>query len=260
MVDIHTHILWGLDDGAQTFKQSLEMLHIAHDSGTTDIVATPHSNAEYTFAPERIAQCIAALRAAAQPIPNLHTGCDFHLSFENVDRALQAPAKYTVAQKQYLLVECPDYRVGPETETVLARLLDTGLIPVVTHPERNPVLQNDLPRLNAWVNLGCLLQLTAMSITGGFGGKARSSALQILGHGIAHFIASDAHDPVHRNPSLTGAFQSVARRHGSETAQTLFFTNPMNAIHGRPIPLPPATEPEVRRKWWCFWRSQNAYI
>jgi len=259
MVDIHSHFLWGLDDGARSFEESLEMLRIALESGTTDIVATPHSNTEYAFAPALIEERLAQLRSAGTPMPTIHTGCDFHLSFENVDRALQSPVTYTIAGSQYLLVECPDFRVGPETETVLARLLDTGLIPVVTHPERNPVLQNDVTRLRAWVELGCRIQLTALSITGGFGRTARASATRILKHGLAHFVASDAHDPVHRSPSMAAAFHHVADLLGDEQAQSLFLINPMNAISGNPLAIAPAATAEPVSKWWRFWRSGNAY-
>ena len=254
MVDIHSHILWGLDDGAKSFEQSLEMLRISVESGVTDIVATPHSNAEYTYSPGLMRERVTQLREAGTSMPAIHTGCDFHLSFENVDHALREPAKYSIGGRQYILVECPNFRVGPETETVLGRLLDTGLIPVVTHPERNPVLQRDMERLSAWVNLGCLIQVTALSITGGFGRSAHTSAVQLLKRGIVHFVASDAHDPVHRTPRLTDAFAQVAKLCGNEVARTLFFTNPMDALKGIPIAIKQEAAPEARRKWWSVWR------
>ncbi len=253
MVDIHNHILWGLDDGAGTFEQSLEMVRIALKSGTTDIIATPHLSAKYAFDPQAMEEKIAHLRSAGMTTPAIHTGCDLYLSMENISRVLHEPAKYTIARGQYLLVQCSDTSIGPGTESVLARILDAGLIPVISHPERNPILQNDVERLSAWVDLGCRMQLTAMSITGGFGIKARSSALRILVRGLAHFVASDAHDPVHRSPSMTGAFHRVANRFGYEEAQRLFVINPMYAVRGIPIETAPA--PETTHKWWCFWRS-----
>ena len=255
MVDIHSHILWGLDDGARSFEQSLEMVRIALESGTTDIVATPHSNGKYAFDPLRMEEKIAQLRSAGKSMPAIHTGCDLYLGVENVGRAIREPAKYTIARGRYLLVQCSDSCAGPETETALERLLDAGLIPVVAHPERNPVLRNDIGRLSAWVELGCRMQLTAMSIDGGFGGTARSSAWQILERGLAHFIASDAHDPARRGPSMADAFQRVANRFGFERAQALFVINPMNAVRGMPVAIVPANAPRTARKWWCFRRS-----
>ena len=252
MVDIHSHILWGLDDGARSFEQSLEMVRIALASGTTDIVATPHANEKYAFEPLRMEEKIAQLRAAGKTMPAIHTGCDLHLGAENVDRAIREPGKYTIAHGRYLLVQCSDSCAGPETGTALERLLGTGLIPVITHPERNPVLRDDFCRLSAWVELGCRMQLTAMSINGGFGRTARSSAWQLLERGLAHFIASEAHDLAHRSPSMAEAFQSVANRFGFEKAQTLFVVNPINAIRGIPIAIVPASAPEATHKWWRF--------
>ena len=254
MVDIHSHVLWGLDDGARSFEQSLEMLRISAESGVTDIVATPHSNAEYTYSPDLIREKIAQLRESGAPMPELHTGCDFHLSFENLDRALQHPSQYSIAGRQYILVECPDFRVGPETETVLARLLDTGLIPIVTHPERNPVLQNNLERLTGWVNLGCLMQVTAMSITGGFGRSAIASATELLKRDLVHVVASDAHDPAHRTPRMTEAYQRVKQLRSAATAQTLFFSNPASVIKGDPIAVHTSSQSRPPRKWWSFLR------
>jgi protein-tyrosine phosphatase len=257
MVDIHSHILWGLDDGARSFEQSLEMVRIALESGTTDIIAAPHLNAQYTFETGLMEEKIAQLRAGGANTPTIHAGCDLFLSFENAGHVLQDPAKYTIARGQYLLVECSNSDAGPETETVLARLLAAGLVPIVSHPERNPILRNDIARLTAWVDLGCRMQLTAMSITGGFGRAARSSALRILHCGLAHFVASEAHDPVRRSPSMTEAFDQVANLFGDGEARTLFVINPMNAVRGIPIDSASVHMPETTRKQWHLWRSHG---
>ena len=98
--------------------------------------------------------------------PRIHRGCDLHLSFDNIDEVLQGLGGYSINGTQYLLVECPDFHVGKHTEKVLLRLLDSGIVPVVTHPERNPVLQDKLSRVEEWVELGCLVQVTALSIAG----------------------------------------------------------------------------------------------
>src|SRR5438093_8548781 len=93
-VDIHSHILYGVDDGAQTLDESLEMLELARSAGTTDIVATPHANAEYGFNPELIGQRIAELRGHVDL--RIHSGCDFHLQFDNINDAVAHPEKYTI--------------------------------------------------------------------------------------------------------------------------------------------------------------------
>src|ERR1035438_7937076 len=101
MVDIHSHILWGLDDGARTLEQSLAMMQIAGASGTTDIVATPHANFRYSFQPALVAQRIEEISAGGgQPI--VHRGCELHLTFDNIQDALQNPAKYAINGGRYL--------------------------------------------------------------------------------------------------------------------------------------------------------------
>src|SRR5215467_4398935 len=139
MVDIHSHILWGLDDGAETFEESLAMLKLAAESGTTDIVATPHANSRYEFMPDIIGQRIAEV-SAGRTQPRIHRGCDFHLSFDNVQNAIEDPRKYTINGGYYILVEFPEGSLAG-MKRVLTTLIDCGLTPIMTHPERQRQLQ-----------------------------------------------------------------------------------------------------------------------
>jgi hypothetical protein len=147
LIDVHSHVLWGLDDGSVSIEDSLAMLRSASEHGTAVIVATPHSNAEYPYQQESIEARILELIAHSGGNPRLLRGCDFHLSFDNIDVLLDQPSKYTINGKQYLLVECPDSSVGRHTESVFNRLLDARIVPIVTHPERNPILQRKLSRV-----------------------------------------------------------------------------------------------------------------
>ena len=108
MIDIHSHILPGLDDGPESVDESVAMLRIAAEAGTTDIVATPHSNLDYSFDPEQISERIAELSEAAGPAPHIHRGCDFLLSYDNIQDALANPTRYTINHRGYLLVEFSD--------------------------------------------------------------------------------------------------------------------------------------------------------
>ena len=256
MIDIHSHVVWGLDDGATGMEQSLSMLQAAAGSGTTDIVATPHSNAEFLYRPELLEERMRQLAAGTGGKPRIYRGCDFHLSFDNIDDVLERPARYSINGKQYLLVECPDFHVGKHTERVLQRLIDCGIVPVVTHPERNPVLQRDRSRLEEWVDLGCLVQVTALSITGGFGRTACAAVGRLLDHGLVHVVASDAHDPQHRHARLDEARRLVGSRYGEEHADTLFTLNPQAILNGGQLAggkqVPPDT---ASRHWWRFWRA-----
>src|SRR5580698_2409914 len=148
MVDIHSHILWGLDDGSDSRETSLAMLKMAADAGTTDIVATPHANSEYVFRPEAIEERIRDLQHAQQgENPKIHRGCDFHLSYENIEDALQNPRKYTIDGGSFLLVEFADHHIPPSVANIFDRLMDRGMFPIITHPERNPILSRKLDQL-----------------------------------------------------------------------------------------------------------------
>ena len=252
LIDVHSHVVWGLDDGSASMDDSLAMLHSAAEHGTSVIVETPHSNAEYSYQQELIDARILELTALTGGKPRLLRGCDFHLSFENIDVLLDQPSKYTINGKQYLLVECPDSSVGRHTECVFSRLLDARIVPIVTHPERNPILQQKLSRVEAWVELGCLIQVTAISITGGFGRSAKSAAGKLLARGLVHIVASDAHDPTHRHPRLDEAYTAVQSRYGKDAAEILFYENPHAVVEGLPLPGGRQVMAETARRWWPF--------
>jgi len=256
MVDIHSHILWELDDGSGSMEESVAMMQVARESGTTDIVASPHSNSEYTYRPELVDQRIRELTARTGGQPRVLRGCDFHLSFDNIDHLLDQPGTYTINGKQYLLVECPDFHVGKHTEIVLQRLVDAGIVPIVTHPERNQVLQRKLSRVEEWVELGCLVQVTALSVTGGFGGVAGAACNKLLNRGLVHVVASDAHDPKHRSPSLDKARKTIRSRYGDDAAEMLFTENPRNIIEGLPVVGGKQPCLEEPKRWWQFWKSR----
>src|SRR5262249_7957442 len=154
MIDIHSHILPELDDGSDSLETSLAMVRMAAAAGTTDIVATPHANNQYTFDPEIVEQKIAALQTAAGETPRIHYGCDFHLIPENSEEALRSPGKYSINHRGYLLVEFSDFMIPKSTPAIFERLMSGGLYPIVTHPERNPVLQRKISELEEWVAAG----------------------------------------------------------------------------------------------------------
>ncbi len=255
MVDIHSHILWGLDDGADTLETALRMLQAAHEAGTTDIVATPHANSKYAFQPEVIAQRIAELESELAGKLKLHRGCDFHLSYENIEDAIANPRKYTVNGKWFLLVEFADLHVPQATSSILDRLMTNDMFPIITHPERNPILSHKMDELAKWVERGSFVQVTAKSLEGGFGGTARDAAWKMLSRGIVHFIASDCHDPEYRSPRLDRAFELVSNKLGKENAELLFVANPAAVVNGQdPASIVPA-ETGRKRSFFSFMRK-----
>ena len=255
MVDIHSHILPGLDDGAQTLEESVAMLRIAAESGTTDIVATPHANVEYTFDPEVVSAKIREVQEAVGSLIRIHAGCDFHMKFDLIEDLFQNPTRYTINGKGYLMVEFSDLIILPTTDVVFDRMNSAGIVPVVTHPERNPLLQQRLDQLERWARNGVLLQITAQSLLGRFGPTAKRVSDQLLDRNLVHFVASDAHDTEDRTPRLDLARQYVSKHWGESRADRLFRRNPAAVLKGEPLPAPEETEMTGRRKrkWYQFW-------
>jgi protein-tyrosine phosphatase len=254
LIDVHTHILWGLDDGAKTREDSLAMLRMAADSGTVGIVATPHADIHFQYDAALVDERIADLTAATGGVPKLYRGCDFHLSIENIQDALRDASKYTINRGPYLLVEFADIFIPPTTENTFRRFLDRGVVPVLTHPERNPILQNHLQRVGQWLEMGCLAQVTAQSLTGRFGKAAKKTAWQLLRNNQVHVIASDAHDTVHRPPRLDEARDILTREFGPDTAALLLERNPEALIAGMPVSLPDAASRKPAKSWFEFWK------
>lgn len=251
MVDIHSHILPGLDDGARTMEESLEMLRLAAAAGTTDIVATPHANSQYAFDAAVVEQRLAELSACAGEHITLHRGCDFHLSFDNLMEALEYPTKYTINNSRYLLVELPELFSPPAVRAALLRLRDAAITPIITHPERNLSLQTPThsKELAGWVRDGCLLQLTAQSLLGDFGPAAGRASEALLTDRLVHFVASDAHDCTARPPGLSAAYQFVHARWGVDRADALFIHNPAAVLTGEPIVSAPPKKPSFFALW-----------
>ena len=239
MVDIHHHLLPGLDDGSPDLATSVRMARLAAEDGITHVVCTPHASHTFSFQPQVILNKLSALRSAlkAESIPlQLVSGCDFHLSYENIQDALADTHKYTIAGKNYLLVELPDYGISPNLGQTLYQLQVAGMIPILTHPERNATLQKDIGRLADWIRAGLLIQVTTSSVVGEMGKTAQRIVEQLLEKRWVHFLATDAHNTTRRPPRMSEARASVERRHGAAYAELLSQHNPLAAVEGRPLP------------------------
>ena len=251
MVDIHTHFLYGLDDGAATRAEASAMLELAWREGTRVLVATPHANDRYRFDAARVRERLAEL-AALFPALELRSGCDFHLTFDNVRDLLEDPGKYTIAGGAHLLVELAEPVPAPATGAVLERLLSEGLRPVITHPERNAWLREREEVLADWVRAGCLVQVTAQSITGDFGRRARQACASLFAAGLVHVVASDCHDCQRRPPGLRAARGLVGQMAGSRTAERVFETNPAAIVAGWSASTPAEVRPDF--SWSSLFR------
>jgi len=255
MVDIHCHLLPGLDDGPETMDEAVQMAEMALADGITHIAATPHSNDTYAFDCERNLGLCRELGARLEGRLELATGCDFHLNYENVEAATSNPGQFALNQRNYLLVEFADFALPAFLDQALARLQEAGLKLIVTHPERNPLVRAAPERMRVWMENGCYAQITGGSLTGRFGPAAERAALEYLDRGWAHFVASDAHNTDRRPPRLRKAFDLVAARRGPQVARALFHDNPLAAWQGQPLPWTPEAEesvPEPAKKRFFF--------
>ena len=232
LVDTCAHILWGVDDGPSGLDQSVAMLKVAADHGTTDIVAAARASFEYPFNPAIIAQRVDEIKSRCDGSIRVHTGCALHFGLGNIRDALANPRKYAINGKTHLLVEFSDVVIPPATEDILDKFRAKGIVPVISHPERNPILQRWPERLQAWITQGCVLQVTARSLSGHFGPIEQRCAWELLGAGMVHSIASDAHDALHRPPRLDAAWRRIKQELGEVTAKKLLIDNPSAMIQG----------------------------
>jgi len=254
MVDIHCHLLPGLDDGPDSLEEALAMAEMAIADGITHVIATPHANDRYRFDPHLVDQHRNELRTYLGERLMLATGCDFHLSLENLEDLNVQPTRYTLNQKNYLLVEFADFAIPPTIEETLYQLQLARLSPIITHPERNGLIQAQPERLYRWVHQGCYVQVTAQSLLGRFGTKAQRLVRAWLDEDRIHFFASDAHNLTSRPLRLRETYDAVMKRRGKEVANALFHDNPLAAFEGRPLPYVPepgargTKRPSVRRR------------
>jgi protein-tyrosine phosphatase len=238
MVDIHCHILPEVDDGAKTWDIAVEMCKMAKRDGIDHIVASPHANHEYKYDREQHQERLARLKEATGGIVELSLGCDFHLSYDNIRDMLENPARYCIGNTRYLLVEFSDFSVPPHTGNLLLDISAHGITPIITHPERNPILQRSPQMVDEWAENGALVQVTANSLTGRWGKTAKKMAESLAKKGIVHVLASDAHNTGSRPPILSEARDVMKRIAGEDSALAMVDSNPRAIVAGQAPPFP----------------------
>jgi len=245
MIDLHAHVLPGIDDGPETLEGSLEMLRDAAAGGIVRLAATPHVRDDYPTAPAEMERLVAEVAAAAGdagiPVELLPGGeLDLHYLGRLDDDELR---RFGLGgRKSLLLVEFP-YRGWPlDLHDTVFRLAARGFTVVLAHPERNPDVQADPGRLEAVVGAGTLVQLTAASVDGRLGRRARAAAHELLERRLAHLLASDAHAPSVRRGGLRDAVEAVG---DAALAAWLVEAVPAALLGGAPLPDRP--EPPRRR-------------
>jgi protein-tyrosine phosphatase len=239
VVDIHSHILPEVDDGSKSWEISLAMVRMAAADGITHQVATPHANDRYHYDRAYLQGLVAHLQQLAGNAPKLSLGCDFHLSYDNLQAVLADPARYSIEGTHYMLVELSNYSVPQQTTDCFMQLGDRGITAIITHPERNSILRENLPRVLEWADQGCVIQVTGSALTGFWGERVRRAAQRLLEHDAVHVLATDAHDTEKRIPVLSTAREAAAELCGEEVAEALVEGNPRAILQSQPLPYFP---------------------
>ena len=236
MVDVHCHLLPNVDDGAKSLEMAKEMCEVAHRDGITHIVCTPHANDEFRYDRERYQELMVELQAAIGDLVKLSLGCDFHFSYDNIQAVMSDADQFLIGDGDYLLVELSDFVMSPAVFQSLERLVGMGIRPVITHPERNLMLQRHADRVIHFAEKGCAIQVTANSLTGHWGEGPRKMVNWLLDQKAVHVIATDAHDPKFRPPILSAAREIIAKTRGEDLARALVLENPQAIVDGQPLP------------------------
>jgi protein-tyrosine phosphatase len=214
--------------------EALSMARIAAADGIRTLVASSHiTPGVYDNSPDRITAAAVAfeVRLREEGIPiRIVPGADVRMTPEMIEGG----GRYLCINRDtpYLLFEFPHDLIPPGSDRLIGTLRDRGLVPVITHPERNLEFQRRPEKLDPFIELGCLVQITAMSLTGEFGSRARIVAERFLKDGRAHLIATDAHDTVNRPPILSRAVRRAEELVGVDSARAMVFETPEKIVNG----------------------------
>ncbi len=232
-VDIHSHILPGVDDGPATIDQSIALAKEAVDNGLTDIVATPHVNLD--LFPFSLSACQNAQSELKQALINENIPLEIHLGAEvkadpTMVEGLKAQEIPTLAGGKYVLMEIPFETIPPFTRELVFEIQLLGLVPILAHPERNRRFQDNPDLLQPFIASGCWTQINSTSITGYLGKASQDCAFKLLAKGWVDVIASDSHEAGNRGPNFKNAITLAAKHTGAEGAQKLVRENPVKVI------------------------------
>lgn len=248
MIDLHSHILPGIDDGARNLETALEMARMAVSDGIDVMACTPHiypGRWENTAAEIKLAAESFKLELAREKIPLvLITGADIQV-VPDMSRKLNCGELPTLNGSRYFLFEPPHHVSLPRLDDIVGECLKAGFIPVITHPERLFYINDDYSLFSECARMGAWIQITAGSLMGRFGKKPRLISERFLKDGLVHLIASDAHNTTNRRPELAKACKLASRFIGKEEADRMVSGRPeliLEDAEPDKLPLPPSLD------------------
>jgi protein-tyrosine phosphatase len=237
MIDIHSHILPEIDDGARSLEEAVDMARVAAADGIQQICCTPHmfngisDNPEPAEVIERVAKLQSDLEANGVTGLRVLPGNEVHVSHEIAEQARTNRVTKLNCQN-YMLVEFPTMTVPIGADELFYRLQLNGVRPILVHPERNSQLQSRPSMVADFINRGVFIQVTAMSVTGEFGPGPNNCAESLLRHNCVHFLATDSHRAERRPPILSRGRDAAAAIIGAEKANRLVWDNPLAVVTG----------------------------
>ena len=240
MIDLHCHILPGMDDGPETMREAIQMARAAVDDGIYTLVATPHINTASLDLTDLFAFS-TKMQKALDELRYQCTVLDIPLILMaggevNTGMGMDYIRPFAINSESYVLVEFPhSFLPGDAAETIFNCVM-AGFTPIIAHPERNQSVLERPDRLGDLIRAGALLQITGGSLLGNFSGHPKACAEHLLKMGLVSFLASDAHSSSHRRPVLSSAVRAAARFIGAEPARDLVWANPRAVISGRSLP------------------------
>lgn len=223
MIDLHCHILPGIDDGAENIEDSIAMAEKAISQGITHILCTPHhNNGRYETPKESVIHSVSLLQAELDK-RNLNLtlleGQEVRITGDLIEEINKNRILFTDLDDTYILIEFPTMDIPAYTEQIFFELRALGKIPVIVHPERNAKFREDPNLLIPFLEMGCLAQLTAPSIVGTFGKQIRKTAIEMIKHNLVQMVASDAHGVKKRTFYMEEAYEIIGKEFGKEKVQ-----------------------------------------
>ena len=237
-IDIHCHIMPGVDDGSPDMATSLEMLRIADKNGITHLILTPHHKPmHHNVSPEHNVVYRKKLQEAAKEAgikAKLFSGNEIYYSDETMEELIEGKI-CSLAGSDYVLVEFHPTNPYKAIQNAVSRVQAAGFIPIIAHVERYSDIVSHPARVKDLIEMGSLIQVNASSIMGKYGFGISHFTKKLLKEELVHFVASDAHDTGRRAPNLLDCRNYVERKYGEDYGKKLFFTNPANVIRNELI-------------------------